>query len=562
MVTPFEKDYSSRGEETRILIVEDSPGQQDIFREYLSSLGYSCTCAFTCEEGRKAVRKTRFACSLIDLGLPDGRGMDLLGEFYKADPHMVPLILTGDGSPETIIDTMRSGAFDYLIKPVNLVSLRAGVARALTHHEALQDRANLVDLLREERDQLKTRIEAATADIRAYAESCEASNALLHALLRLTRLSTEFQSEEGLLRNLFDEIVEHLPLECVALCDTSQREFLAALKDDDGVAIIASHGEVPENGMDAVLASADPESLVGSWVMRHTGLDSHDYKVFAFPQSFWDRPVCTVGFYLAATATLNETEREFLGMCAHFIASEWQRSRLLLHTAQHANLGNIAIELSKGFLQSLTAVRTATDIVNETVSSPEALEGLAIIGENVDYLTRQAQTFHSLSHMREDSIETVRLDHYIDQTLDLLSKAIENRGVSIEKDFQVDSECVLLNGTALARTFLDLISSAVRTVEPGGRILLSLRQVEPDHVLCKITHGVASSELFGLPGMANKQSMLELIKSHPSFMLAQRAVHSCGGKLTLEREGDSHSTFCITVPRNALSSSLVQEPIR
>ena len=45
----------------------------------------------------------------------------------------------------------------------------------------------------------------------------------------------------------------------------------------------------------------------------------------------------------------------------------------------------------------------------------------------------------------------VSLDAYIDQTIELLSAPIEQRGLSIERDFRTDSECVLLNGAALAR---------------------------------------------------------------------------------------------------------------
>ena len=535
---------------------------REVLSEQLEELGYECQCAASCAEGREAVREGKFACCLIDLGLPDGRGLDLLAEFAEIDPHMVPVILTGDSSPDTVIETMRAGAFDYLMKPADMATLNAGIARALNHHEVLYERAMLVELLSKERDELNIRIAAATEDIRDYAKSCEASNALLHGLVSLTQLSTGFQNDETLLKSVFSEISRHLPLHCLALCDISQDEFLSAVRNgENGQAeVIVSSGENGQTGLDSVLAVAEPKLLTHYWIGRHTNLDPSALSSYVYPQELWNGPVCMVGFYFDPEFEADESEKEFLGMCAHFTAFEWQRLRLLLHAAQHATLGNIALEVSKSFLQSLTAIRTASDVVSETVKNEDATEGLSIIGKNVEFLTGQTQVFHNLSSGRSDSVESVQLDEFIDEALELLAMSITSRGVRIEKDFDEDNHCVLLNGTALTRTFLDLISNAIRTVEVNGSVYLSLQNCDDDHIRCRISHNIANPGMFGLSDASNTQSLHELVKVHPGFMLAQRTVNTCGGKLTLERDGESRNTFQIVLPRNAMKASVVQEP--
>jgi ActR/RegA family two-component response regulator len=547
-----------------ILLVEDMAMLRDVLSEQLIELGYECHCASTCAEGRDAVRERPFACCLIDLGLPDGRGLDLLAEFASIDPNMVPVILTGDGSPGTVIETMRAGAFDFLMKPADITTLSAGIARAINHHEVLHERAMLVELLSKERDELNLRIAAATEDIREYAKSCEASNALLHGLVSLTQLSTGFQNDDTLLMSVFSEIARHLPLQCLALCDVSQDEFLSAVRtgDDGKSEVIVSSGENGQTGLDSILAVAEPQLLTHYWIDRHTDLDPTTLASYVYPQDLWNGPVCMIGFYFDADCEADESEKEFLGMCAHFTAFEWQRLRLLLHAAQHATLGNIALEVSKSFLQSLTAIRTASDVLSETIESEDAAEGLAIIGKNVEFLAGQTQVFHTLSHGRSDSVETVQLDDFINEALELLAMSITSRGVRVEKDFDEDNQCVLLNGTALTPTFLDLISNAIRTVEVNGSIFLSLQALDDDHIQCQISHNVANPGMFGLADVGNTQSLLELVKGHPSFMLAQRTVNTCGGKLTLEREGESRNTFQIVLPRNAMKTSMVQEPTR
>lgn len=562
MATMPDKSTAEKSDKKAVLLIEDMAMLREVLSEQLQELGYECVCASTCAEGREAVRNRPFSCCLIDLGLPDGRGLDLLAEFAQIDPQMVPVILTGDGSPETVIETMRAGAFDYIMKPADITTLNAGIARALNHHEVLHERAMLVELLSKERDELNLRIAAATEDIRDYAKSCEASNALLHGLVNLTQLSTGFQDDESLLISVFDEIARHMPLQCLALCDVSQDEFLSAVRSEENgqAEVIVSSGENAQTGLDAILAIAEPKLLTHYWIERHTGLDPSNLASFVYPQELWNGPVCMVGFYLDPDYEADESEKEFLGMCAHFTAFEWQRLRLLLHAAQHATLGNIALEVSKSFLQSLTAIRTASDVVSETVQNEDAAEGLSIIGKNVEFLTGQTRVFHNLSQTRSDSVETVQLDEFINEALELLAMSITSRGVQIEKDFDEDCQCVLLNGSALTRTFLDLISNAIRTVEANGTVYLNLSKPDDDHIQCRISHNVANPGMFGLADVGSTQSLLELVKVHPSFMLAQRTVNTCGGKLTLERGGDSRNTFQILLPRNAMKASAIQEP--
>jgi two-component system, NtrC family, response regulator AtoC len=135
-----------------ILLIEDEKTQRSLLEEVLALSDYTYESAGGCEEGRELFARGRFSCALIDLGLPDGSGLNLLGEFTREDPSLVAIVLTGDASAETVIDTLREGAFDYLTKPVNITTLRAAMARALSHHAVVRERAELFRLLLEERE--------------------------------------------------------------------------------------------------------------------------------------------------------------------------------------------------------------------------------------------------------------------------------------------------------------------------------------------------------------------------------------------------------------------------
>ena len=539
----------------RILVVEDDPVVNGVVVELLETQGYVCTTATSCVDARERVKEVSFACALIDLGLPDGNGLKLLPDLKETLPWLVPIILTGDFRADTIVDTMRAGAFDYLTKPFTAAALRAAVGRAVEHHDAIRERDRLFELLSVEREQLKVRVDEATADLRQYAGQIETMNARLQSLLRLTQMPADFYTDEALFRGVFEELDKHLPIYCLALCGYTAQDFLAAVRGEDGeIQVILSDAVSPGSFLD-VSAGAKERDLVSFLVERHTGLDTSKVASFPYPQSFWGRRLCTVAFFLSPEFDVDEACDEFLGMCAHFLAVEWQEAQLLLHAVRNASLGDIAFELYKGFIQGLTAIRTAADVAEETRVPQEAGEALKIICDNVENLQRQIQEFRHLSSQRKDSVETVYLDQYIDQAIKMLSMAIQNRGIEIRKDYQAKCECVLLNGSSLARTFLDLISSAVRTVETSGQIVLRLTDPDPDTILFQISCDGMNAGWFGEEGGEGKVSPQHDMRVHPKFLLAQRTVRSCGGRLTAEQHSDSGFAFRIQLPRNALAPS-------
>jgi DNA-binding response OmpR family regulator len=537
-----------------VLVVEDEPTQRLYLETLLSLDGYECHTAATCAEGRERFQTDRFALVLLDLGLPDGSGLDLLGEFTSADSCLVPIVLTGDGSTESVIGTLRAGAFDFLIKPVDKTTLMATLARGYSHYTLRRERLELLDLLVKEKEQLEMRVAAATADIRQYATACETSNARLRSLLALVRLSASYYSAEMLMRHTIRELGRHLPVRCLALCDVSRERLLAVWEGAGDAQFTDTPVSGSAAGYEALVADAEPARLVQEWVSRNTGFDISGHREFVFPQALWNRSIYTVGFYLAPDSEEGPSVEEYLGMCAHFLASEWEQSNLLLHVAHHASVGSIAVELARSFVQPLTALRTAADFVAETIVSPDGAEGMEVMRENIERLRRQTQEFRKLSLLREDCVETVRLDEYIDQALDILAVAIQNRGVTIEKDCSRDCECILLNGTALARTFLDLILSAVRSTQLGGRMHLRLSDAGPAHVAFEIAYDAADAT-----SARRGPNPYESVQAHPGLQLAERTIHSCGGTLAITSERGLGRRVRVVLPRNATHPSAVKE---
>lgn len=541
-------------DETHILVVDDNKQIQGLLAELLRASGHHPHAAGTLEEARGLLEKHAFSCALIDLGLPDGNGLDILPVMRDKHPLLAPIILTGDGRAETIIETMRAGAFDFLIKPFVTASLQAAVNRALEYHGVLLERDMLVQLLSDEREQLKVRVDEATHDLRQYADHCELVSARLHSLVRLTQVAANLYTDEIVFRSIIDELEKFIPLKCVALGSATGLEFLGAWRNPDGNVDVVAVDDANLPSTDNGGPSQDLEVRLRELIHRHGHREFPDSAAYLYPQSYWGKSACIVAFFIDRSYTVDADCDQFLSMCAHFLGFEWQDARLSIHATQQASLGNIAVEISKGLIQGLTAIRTTADYIGETSAPEEAVEGLKRIRDTVEGLYGQIRDFRQLSAPQKESVETVHLSDYLDQAVDILARALYSRGITVDRAYDDACECVLLNGTSLARTFLDLISAAVRTMAVGGTLELRLSEMESNHALVQIRHEAHETELFGIPLQTGDGAVPMLIESHPQFILAQRTIQSSGGKLLLKPEGGRQRAFHIILPRNPLHS--------
>jgi PAS domain S-box-containing protein len=128
----------------RFLVVEDDPTYAENLTEILALEGYDSERARNAAEARALAESRPFDVALVDLGLPDARGNDLVADLKTRVPHLLAIVLTGQPTLGSARDAIRSGATAYLLKdgdPRELeVVLRrtaeqAALARALRESE-------------------------------------------------------------------------------------------------------------------------------------------------------------------------------------------------------------------------------------------------------------------------------------------------------------------------------------------------------------------------------------------------------------------------------------------
>jgi two-component system, NtrC family, response regulator AtoC len=115
-----------------ILLVEDDAEVRTAVRDLLSLEGHVVAEAATAVAAQDMLRRHDVDLVLLDLGLPDMDGLDLLSLLRQVDDRVVVVVLTGRGDIETVVEAMKRGAENFLVKPVQGDSLRAAVNRAVS----------------------------------------------------------------------------------------------------------------------------------------------------------------------------------------------------------------------------------------------------------------------------------------------------------------------------------------------------------------------------------------------------------------------------------------------
>jgi DNA-binding NtrC family response regulator len=127
-----------------ILLVDDDSAFRHVMSGELRRLGHDVTTAASAEEALAHLGGHETEIVLLDLRLPGMDGLTALKSIRERHPSVETIMLTGHGSIDTAIESIRVGAFDYVTKPCPLDEIQIRVERAI-EQRALRQRATLLE---------------------------------------------------------------------------------------------------------------------------------------------------------------------------------------------------------------------------------------------------------------------------------------------------------------------------------------------------------------------------------------------------------------------------------
>ena len=127
----------------QILIADDEPSITVGLAELLELEGYETTTVNDGKEALKQIEEKPFDIALLDLVMPGLDGLQILNEINKTGLSTTVIMISGKGSTETTVKAIKSGAYDYLDKPVDPNRLRTIIAKALEHQSLVKKNKEL-----------------------------------------------------------------------------------------------------------------------------------------------------------------------------------------------------------------------------------------------------------------------------------------------------------------------------------------------------------------------------------------------------------------------------------
>ena len=124
---------------SRILIVDDERSMRKILTSNLIQDGHIVTEAGGLSEAAACLSANRYDAVITDQKMADGQGLDVLSRARETDPSLAVVFLTAFASVELAVESMRRGAFDFIIKPFRPDVVKATVRRACEHTELLRE---------------------------------------------------------------------------------------------------------------------------------------------------------------------------------------------------------------------------------------------------------------------------------------------------------------------------------------------------------------------------------------------------------------------------------------
>jgi putative nucleotidyltransferase with HDIG domain len=126
----------------RILVVDDEAHVRSMIGATLERQGYDVQMAACGREAFETLERNAFDLVLTDIVMQDGNGIALLERIHAQQPNLPVVMVTAIHDISVAIDSMRRGAYDYLLKPFEREHLVNTVQRALEHRQALQESHN------------------------------------------------------------------------------------------------------------------------------------------------------------------------------------------------------------------------------------------------------------------------------------------------------------------------------------------------------------------------------------------------------------------------------------
>lgn len=507
----------------RILLVDDEPSLRSVLEKLLAEEGFSVSVASNGDEALEQAMRALPELVLTDLAMEPVGGIELCRRLHELDRDLPVIVMTGLSDRELVIESLRVGAEDYLVKPLDWDATLWRVHRAIERRLAKRDQDQL-------RRALNERLVLSSIREQEHADAEARHRAQLEALLE----------------NLYEGVIIAGADGSVLMVNAAARAILGL--GEDALGNVGTLYRLPIVQLDGAPLPPGERPL-----MRALRGDA-----FADVETVLLRPNGTKR-HLSSTGTSVRDEQGHVIMAIVAFRDVTDQKRLEHQREEYLAL--VSHDLRNpltSILMSLFVIREAAK--KERVDAAELAE-LALRGER--NVTRMTGMLDELTEATSLELGGVRLETRPCDLREILTSALDgldeprSRRVTIETDGE-ETYPVRGDAARLERVVANLLSNALKYSAPDRGVMARLRLRGAEVQLDVIDHGIGIAPasiamLFDryarTPGGRASASGLGL-----GLYIARLLVEAHGGRIDVQSELGRGSTFSLCLPVSPLGA--------
>ncbi len=583
-----------------ILLVDDYPDIVLLLRDFFRNQGFSVKTVSSAGELRRTIREETVALALLDIGLPDADGCQLLPEIKRESPDTAIIMLTAVTDLQIALECLRQGADDYLTKPVDFNELLKTVRKILEKRRLTINNRSYQRQLEQAHFRLKLLHELTMKMNTAYLTMVELDEILLAILVGIT-------AEEGLQFNraflaLFDEngetlegrmaigpgcreeagriwqemrdrdlrfhkIIDRIREHCFP-GDAEVNRIVRALRvdsaDADHILIRATRERQPINVVNGECGYPVSPELIGllqtdSFVIvplfspsRSLGVLIADHFVTGKPitpgmiealESFASQASLAIEhcrLYMAMEKKIRQLET---------MAEELEKNKdLLLEAERYSAIGHMAAQLAHSIRNPITSIGGTARLLARKTEDPQWLKFLNMMTREAAKIEATLEDLFSFVEQIKPVKEEVPLHALIQKSVMLHYPSMQKQGVEHQLLLDEKNEPVLhIDPRLISQVLVHLIRNSVEAMPKGGKLILEVRKLEDVVEIYVRDTGSGITEI-NIDRITDPFFTTKTFGTGMGLALVKRIVKDHGGSLDIRNREQGGTEVCVTLP--------------
>jgi signal transduction histidine kinase/CheY-like chemotaxis protein len=537
----------------KILVVDDSPKIVTFLAEdVLPYHGYQVVTAKVGREGLKKLSSENPDLLLVDLRLPDMSGLDILKTVQESEIEVPVVLMTAYGSEDVVVEALRLGVKDYIIKPFTTEQVIEVIERALTETRLRREKGRLTQSLQQKVQQL-TVLFGVGKSVVSLMDLEELLTRIVEAGVYITG------AEEGFLL-LVDPDTQDLYLRAGKnLGEWQARGFRLKVADTLAGQVVKTGKPLRRGGEGT---GRDFKVKTGYMVksLLHVPLILREQVigVLSVDNQISDQEFTEDDEYLLSVladyaaisvqnATLYDELRKSLDELKHSQQELIQSSRL-------AAVGTLAAGVAHEFNNLLAAISGHAQLTLVSDDMKEIKQSSKVVVDSVDRAKRITANLLTFASRQEPKMKLADVVEAVQSPLLLMEKELEKSNIQLVRKFS-KVRPTLCDSGQISQVCLNLLTNARDAMLPDGGILTVEVKEEGDEILI-----VFSDTGSGIPDEIMEKLFEPFVTTKGplgggqipgtglGLSVSYGIVRNHGGTIKVETEAGKGSTFIVRLP--------------